>query len=165
MNKISNYSTAILVLSCDKYAAIWPTFFDFFFKYWSDCPFPIYLGTNSERYVRAGVIQVFSNKKTTWSEELAVILNQIKEENILIILEDYFIYEKVNNKEIYKCIDVLNSYNAAYIKLGCFPKQYDSLWPCKPLMDEVGFGEIEKGSTIGFVCKLLYGEKIFCCRY
>ena len=141
-----NNSTAILVLSCDKYAAIWPSFFDFFFKYWSDCPFPIYLGTNSEKYNRSNVIQVFSNKKTTWSEELTAILNQIKEENIIIILEDYFIYEKVNNNDIYKCIDALQKHDAAYIKLGCFPKQYDSLWPGKALAGDSGFIEIEKGS-------------------
>ena len=142
-----NKSTAILVLSCDKYAAIWQTFFDFFFKYWNDCPFPVYLGTNRAKFNYPKVTQLFSYRNTTWSDELAVILNQIKEENVILILEDYFIYEKVNSNDIYKCIDILNSQNAAYIKLACFPKQYDSLWRSKPLANVSGYGEIEKGNT------------------
>ncbi len=141
-----NHTTAILVLSCDKYSDVWSPFFAFFKKYWNDCPFPIYLGTNTAPFNFTGVQQVFSQKKTTWSDELQVILNQIPEKYVIIILEDYFIYKPVINNDLFKIIDVMEAYNAAYTKLGAFPKKYDELWPHKPMSNEPTLGIIEKGS-------------------
>ena len=37
---------SVLVPSCDAYADLWIPFFALFWRYWSDCPFPVYLGTN-----------------------------------------------------------------------------------------------------------------------
>ena len=138
--------TAILILSCDKYADIWQPFFLFFEKYWSDCPYPVYLATNERSFTFKNVKQIFSHKKTTWSDELKVVLEQISEKYIILILEDYFIYESVKNESIKKIIEVMESTNAAYIKLGAFPSKYDALWPHKKLNNEPGIGVIEKGS-------------------
>lgn len=142
MNERRGNNTAVLVLSCDKYSDIWPVFFDFFDKYWSDCPYPVYLATNTLKYERKGVIQLFSNKHTTWSDELATILQQIKEKNVILILEDYFIYKHVNNNEIKTLIDLFENKNAAFCRLACFPKMYDELWPFKKFKDVVDYGEI-----------------------
>lgn len=141
-----NKNTAILVLSCDKYADAWQPFFLFFQKYWSDCPFPVYLGTNEKVFSFPNVKQIFSRKQTTWSDELKTILQQIPETNIIIMLEDYFIYKKVNNEEVFQLIDEMQKQNAAYIKLGAFPAKYDGLWPYKPLKENPKLGEIEKGA-------------------
>lgn len=143
---MNNKNTAILVLSCDKYADIWQPFFLFFQKYWSDCPFPVYLGTNEKIFSFERVKQIFSHRKTTWSDELQSILHQIPEKNILLILEDYFIYKKVNNAAIFKLLDVMDRRNAAYIKLGAFPIKYNPLWPYKTLADNPELGAIEKGA-------------------
>ena len=139
-------NTAILVLSCDKYADAWLPFFLFFEKYWSNCPFPVYLGTNEKEFKFKNVTQIFSHKNTTWSEELQIILKQIPEKNIIIILEDYFIYKTVNNETLIKLIDIMEAQNAAYLKLAAFPKKYDELWPHKPLLKQPEIGLIEKGS-------------------
>ena len=139
-------STAVLVLSCDKYADVWKPFFLFFSKYWKDCPFTVYLATNDAIFSFNNVKQLFSHRKTTWSDELHIILNQIPEKYVIIILEDYFIYKKVKNEEIIKMIDIMQLNDAAYLKLGAFPSKYDELWPYKPLINEPRIGEIEKGS-------------------
>ncbi len=81
-----NKNTAILVLSCDKYADAWQPFFLFFQKYWKDCVFPLYLGTNNKRFEFPNVTQIFSNKTTTWSDELKTILKQMPEKNIIIVV-------------------------------------------------------------------------------
>lgn len=135
-------STAVLVLSCDKYSDIWPVFFDFFDKYWADCPYPVYLATNTIKFERRGVTQLFSNKHTSWSEELATILAQVKEKNIILILEDYFIYQPVNNHDIEAVIDLFERKKAAFCRLGCFPKMYDELWPFEPFKDKINYGVI-----------------------
>jgi hypothetical protein len=139
-------SSAILVLSCDKYSDVWNPFFLFLKKYWDHCPFPVYLGTNEKPFLFENVKQIFSHKQTTWSDELKTILEQIPEKYVIIILEDYFIYEPVKNEGIYKIIEIMEQNSAAYIKLGAFPKKYDGLWPHKPLAGEPSIGVIEKGS-------------------
>jgi hypothetical protein len=139
-------NTAILVLSCDKYADVWQPFFLFFEKYWGNCPFPVYLGTNEKQFTFKNVKQIFSHKKTTWSDELKTILEQIPEKYIVLILEDYFIYETVKNEDIKKIVEVMQLNNAAFTKLGAFPSKYNELWPHKPLIGESTLGVIEKGS-------------------
>jgi hypothetical protein len=141
-----NNSTCILVLSCDKYADIWQPFFQFFQRYWSDCPFPVYLGTNDKKFSFENVQQIFSHKKTTWSDELLSILLQIPEKYVIIILEDYFVNKPVNNIEILELINVMEEKDAAFMKLGIFPKKYNALWPHTPLPDYPGLASINKGS-------------------
>ncbi|MCW3076482.1 MAG: hypothetical protein JWO32_1091 [Bacteroidetes bacterium] len=136
----------VLVLSCDKYADIWPPFFDFFKKYWSDCPFPVYLGTNTKEFYFDNVKQLFSGRTTTWSDEFAIILKQIPEKYVIIILEDYFIYEAVENKKLFAFLELMEQKEAAYIKLGAFPSKYDQLWPHTPLEGNSEIGVIQKGS-------------------
>lgn len=152
-------SLAILVLSCDKYADVWQPFFSFFHKYWSDCSYPIYLGTNGKVFTSDKVKQVFSNRNTTWSDELTAILNQIPEKYVLIILEDYFIYKKVSNRAIEQAIELMDTMNAAYLKLAAFPIKYDKLWPHKAIEGVNGYGEIEKGSEYRVCLQTAIWEK------
>jgi hypothetical protein len=146
MPKVQNSNCAILVLSCDKYADIWKPFFEFFSKYWPDCPFPVYLGTNSKAFSFKNVKQIFSNKTTNWSEELELILNQIAEEYIILILEDYFICEPVNTKGIKNILNLMEEKKAAYFKIAAFPSKYDSLWPHIPIADLPSIAEIKTNS-------------------
>lgn len=143
---MQNKNTAILVLSCDKYADAWQPFFLFLKKYWSDCVFPIYLGTNKKYFVFPNVKQIFSNKTTTWSDELKTILEQIPEKNIIIILEDYFITKPVNNKAILDLVDVMEKTDASFLKLGLFPTKFNSLWPHTSLKNFDNIAAINKGS-------------------
>jgi hypothetical protein len=145
MNQLVNdKDCCVLVLSCDKYSDIWLPFFSFFQKYWPDCPFPIYLGTNKTTFNFANVKQIFSNKNSTWSDELQLILKQIPEKYIILILEDYFIYKKVKNNDLFKIIETIQMNSAAYVKLAAFPAKYDQLWPYEVFND---LGAIKKNST------------------
>ena len=137
---------AILVSSCDKYSDVWKPFFLFFNKYWSNCPFPVYLGTNTQKYDHPGVTQIFSNKITSWTDELETILKQIPEKYVVIILEDYFIYKQVDNDFLISVAETMDAHEAAYTKLAAFPKKYNQLWPHKPLLDNPKIGAIEKGA-------------------
>jgi hypothetical protein len=140
------HSLSILVLSCDKYSDIWRPFFQFLEKYWSDCPYTIYLGTNTKQFRTNGVIQLFSNEVSNWSDETKKIVSQIPEDYVLIILEDYFINGKVNTKEIEQLFQVMQTEYAGYLKLAAFPKKYNELWPYGVLTTHPHLGAIEKGA-------------------
>lgn len=79
---------AILVLSCDKYAHLWPAFFKCFRKYFPDCRWPVYLGSNSIALNDPDVKSILTGDDPDWSTSLLRILEQIPERRVFIILED-----------------------------------------------------------------------------
>lgn len=116
--------TAVLILSCDKYADIWPPFFSFFQKYWPRCPFKIYLGSNEKRCSVPGVHSILSGKAADWSNDTLRILDQIPEKYVIIVLEDYFINKPVDQLQLDQCIIAIRKTDAAYIRLASFPVKY-----------------------------------------
>ena len=53
--KMHENKLAILVLSCDKNCDLWPPFFSFYQKYWKDCNYNVYLGTNFLKFEKASL--------------------------------------------------------------------------------------------------------------
>lgn len=104
-------------MSCDKYYDLWDPFFYFFEKNWNDCPFPVYLATNSKTYIRKNVTIVNSNHFKTWSEETSIILNKLPFDTIIYLQDDYFIIKKVNNDNIQKKLAKFELLNADYLRL------------------------------------------------
>ncbi|MCX8008474.1 MAG: hypothetical protein N3A54_02085 [Patescibacteria group bacterium] len=80
---------AILVLSCDKYSDLWDPFFDLFKRYWKDCPFPVYLGSNTKKYSDGSIKTILSGSPKDWSTDLLNIVDKIREEFLFIWLEDF----------------------------------------------------------------------------
>lgn len=117
-------NTALLVLSCDKYADIWPPFFDFLFRFWPDCPYPVYLGSNEKIFDDARVRTICSGAARDWSNDTLAILGQIPERNVIILLEDYFVYAHPDQPQLDCCIALLEKYNATFLRLACFPSDH-----------------------------------------
>jgi hypothetical protein len=44
---------SILVNSCDSYDDLWEPYFSLFHVQWADCPYPVYLNTETKRYNRS----------------------------------------------------------------------------------------------------------------
>lgn len=136
---------AVVVLSCDKYSDIWPVFYSFFFKYWDDCPFKIYNASNHKSFSHPRITNIHSGMVSDWSSETKAVLEQIKEKYIIIILDDYFIYKPVDMPTLLSSMQVMNKYDALFLKLFCFPVSHSSLWVYDKL-DEVPFmGKIRNG--------------------
>lgn len=89
---------AIVVLSCDKYSSLWKPFFSQFRKYWPQCPFNLYLGSNTKKYNDSFVPTILSGKGVDWSSDLLSILNKIREKYIFLWLDDFFPIENVDTK-------------------------------------------------------------------
>ena len=76
-----NNNICVLIMSCDSYEDLWVPFFHFFDKYWPDCPYPIFLATNTKLFIHNNVQVIHSNHFGTWSEETAIILNKLSFKN------------------------------------------------------------------------------------
>lgn len=117
-------NTAILVLSCDKYADVWPPFFRFFRKFWSDCPYPIYLGTNELGCDEPGVTVIRSGVPASWTEDTRRILEQLKEEYLIVLLEDYFLNGPSDEQRLRECVQLMQRKQAVFMRIACFPADH-----------------------------------------
>lgn len=137
---MSENQLAILVLSCDKYSDIWNPFFSMFFKFWSDCNYPIYLCSDSLSYDHPRVKSINPGENLEWSARLEWALKQVPETNILFLLEDYILLKPVQNDRIEYCLNVLKETKAGYLRLISYPL------PDAPLLNYPGIGIVNPGS-------------------
>ena len=131
---------AVLVLSCDKYSDIWDPFFNMFFKYWSDCKYPIYLCSDTLEYAHPQVKSITPGKSLDWSSQLKWALEQIPEASILLLLEDYILLKPVRNERIEYYFNIFKKTNAGYLRLIPYPL------PNAPLPDYPGIGVLNPGT-------------------
>ncbi len=105
---------AVLVTSCDAYSDIWDPFFELMDKYWVDIPYKVYLNTETiefnKKYNNFEVIPLtLYNKKrkdkTTWSRRMLDVLERVEEDYVFILVEDFFLRERVQTELIEKILD------------------------------------------------------------
>ena len=109
--KNKKQSVSILVSSCDAYSDAWLPFFTLLKKYWPDRPYPVYLNTERKVVPEVAGIPVISlncfSKNATWSARLIHALRQIHTKYVIFFLEDFFLLEPVDGKEIDRCIELM----------------------------------------------------------
>jgi hypothetical protein len=135
-----NSDLCILVVSCDGYADIWDLFFTLFWKFWSDCPYPVYLGANQKVYSDKQVMMALTGDDPGWAESTRRMVEQIPTDYILMLLEDFFLQEKVDTQEIESNFDALKILDGGYLRLKPFPK------PDRKVPGYPDIGEIEPGA-------------------
>jgi hypothetical protein len=129
----------ILVVSCDKYQDIWHPFFHCFFKNWSDCPYPIYLVSNTLKYPDERVSPLLINPDMDYSSNLIKALSLIPQDWVIFWVEDRPPAHPVDTDRLVQLIQLAQAKDAGYFKLI----------PCNPpaLVHETEeIGEIPKGS-------------------
>ncbi|HWQ96234.1 MAG TPA: hypothetical protein VN368_02565 [Candidatus Methylomirabilis sp.] len=132
---------AVLISSCDRYNDLWKPFFTLFFKYWPDCPYPVYLSTNHQIYDHPRVITIPVGDDIDWSEGFRSSLQQIPYKYVIIMMEDFFPIKSADTSGIEKLLSYMEKKRAGCLRL--FPCPGPDL-PC-PDNDKVG--EISKGSA------------------
>lgn len=93
---------AILVLSYDGYSDLWENFCKSFFENWPDCEYPVYLQTNTKDFSYPCVKTVKTGERQSWAWAARKAVDQIPEEYVLVLCEDYFLFDKVDNELIKK---------------------------------------------------------------
>jgi hypothetical protein len=136
---------AILVLSCDKYSDLWGPFFSLFWRFWPDCPFTLYLLSNTIGVDDKRVKNLLVGKDISWSDNLINSLNQLKEHYILLFMDDLFLIESVKTDKFIKLLKTTFEINAKYVTMDPLYK------PDKHFNDLVGLiskGAIYRASTV-----------------
>lgn len=86
----------LLILSCDKYEPCWKPFFILLKKYYPNYP-KTYLITETKKCSYCETINI---KSSIWTERFREGLKQIEDNEILIMLDDFFIRKPVDEKRI-----------------------------------------------------------------
>ncbi|HZQ51634.1 MAG TPA: hypothetical protein VFB14_05520 [Bryobacteraceae bacterium] len=108
---------SVLVVSCDRYSDLWQPFFSQFWRYWPDCPFPVYLGLNQERYRDARVRVIQAGEDRSWSSNLRSFLNQTDSTYVLLLLEDFFLSKAVQTGEVLRHLGALDALHGTMLRL------------------------------------------------
>jgi hypothetical protein len=93
-------SVAVVVSSCDAFFDAWRPFVFFFRKFWSDCPFPVFLIVNRLR-VRSDFLQPIAvGPDRDWASNMQIALPQITQPYLLYFQEDYFLTDQVQRGQL-----------------------------------------------------------------
>ncbi len=123
-------------MSCDAYRDLWIPFFTLFWRYWPDCPFPVYLGANCA-YFDDPRVKSLTAGNHEWSNRLRSHLGEIETQYVLLLLEDYFFTEPIKTEEITKALCSLDRLNGTVLRLYPVPG------PDKPVSGFGGIGQID----------------------
>lgn len=148
MNQIS-----ILILSCDSYADLWPAFFSFFWKYWPDCPYPVYMASNQKAFPDERVTSIYLGPDQGWARGAKKALESIPTKYVLLLLEDFLIYKKVDTEKIIKSSQEFIELGGSYLRLRPFPP------PDQPVPAQNIFGQIEPGAPYMVALQAAIWEK------
>ena len=109
---MSSNECTIVVSSCDKYSDIWDSFFYLLKKYWPDCKYNILLNTETLKYSYPGlsiVVVNYDKPNSSWTERLANTVKQATSNQILLLLDDFFLCDYVDSSAIANCVKWLNN--------------------------------------------------------
>lgn len=111
---------AVLILSCDLYQDAWKPFFDLFSRYWKNNTLPVYLGINTANFEYPGVTVIHSGEPQNWTEDTRRILSSMKEKYVLVLLEDYFLTEPVDDNRVKECVRIMEEDDAVFTRMASF---------------------------------------------
>jgi hypothetical protein len=115
---------AILIVSCDKYRDLWEPFFTTFWAQWPDCPFPVYLQSNTVSYTgkfKKRVKNLLTGEDVNWSRSLKTTLGQFPEKYIFMWNEDLFLSSPISSALFSQYFSLMKKLAAKHIHYRCIP--------------------------------------------
>jgi hypothetical protein len=108
---------AILVPSCDAYADLWPPFFELFWRFWPDCPFPVFLGANQKTFVHPRVTMIHAGHGNNWTNRVREQITSLDYRYVMMILEDFFWRAPTPTGQIVDCLVALDTLRGHMMRL------------------------------------------------
>ncbi len=112
----SSDDVALLVPSCDAYQDLWHPFFHCLFKYWPDCPYPVYLGSNAATYSHPRVRPILVGPDVDYTSNLIAMLGEMSEMWVLFWLEDWVLSAPLETTRLVSWIRAAQMERAAYLR-------------------------------------------------
>jgi hypothetical protein len=152
---------AVILVSCDGYKDLWPLSTGMIGRFWSDCPYAKYLISNQPSAI-PGFQSIAVGVDRGWSANLVAALKQVREEFVLLHLEDLILEGPVCQQRVDRLFSWLKSVNGNCLRMNPYPA------PDRPCTSEVGIaseGMLYRASTVmtlwrkSVLCALLRPEE------
>jgi hypothetical protein len=135
---------AVLITSSDKYADLWCGFFSLFWRYWPDCPFKIYLVSNTIGLDDTRVTNILVGPDKCWTDTMLKCLPRMRERHLLIWGEDLFLCRRVDSRRVIEICRWVAGVDANYMRLNAVPRPDKR---CNRLAGVVSRGTLYRAST------------------
>ncbi len=132
--------TSLLVSSCDAYSDLWEPFFTLFWRYWPDCPFPVFLESNVKHFDHPRVTTLKLGAETRWGAMTRSALDLIPGEQVLLFLDDYLLVGPVTTASVRECCRLFKELGGNYLRLRPNPPP-DRTIPGLSLVGEISRGQ------------------------
>ena len=146
-------NVGMLVSSCDKYRDLWKPFFTLLWRYWPDCPFPIYLMTNHTKYEDERVTCLTVGEDRQWASNCRVALAQMPFRYILYTEEENLFRHRVSTQRVLSLFNKMVHYHAGCLRL------YPSPGPDTPFPGDTDVGLISPGAPYRVALQAAFWEK------
>ncbi|MDD4110975.1 MAG: hypothetical protein PHS54_05460 [Clostridia bacterium] len=108
----------LVILSCDNFIDVLDGCIKSIHTFWSDCPMPIAVITESIPEKRFDNVTFFdAGKGKEYSDRIKISLPQIKTKYVMVMLGDYYINKKVDTKRIEYLYTVIRNNDIDYLRL------------------------------------------------
>jgi len=120
-------NTAIIVAARDSYSDTWDAFFTLFFKYWPDCPYPVYLFSEKKIFPDHRVLPLIIENDPSeswgkqWEGRIRKAILQMNVEHFIVLHTDYFLSQKIDTDRILELEKILRQPDIGYIRLTPVP--------------------------------------------
>lgn len=115
---IQDNDLSIYVSSCDKYSWLWPSFFYYFNKFWHDCPYKLYLGSETMKFDDKNVTTLNAGRDIPWGQMTRSNLEKIDTKYVLVMLDDFLLENYVDSKLIDAILHMTIQMNANHVRLN-----------------------------------------------
>jgi hypothetical protein len=113
----SRRDVSFVVISCDRYKDLWEPFFGCLDRYWSDCPFPVYLVTNEAPYERDGVALIHIGPDRDYASNLIAAVNAVPTPWLILWVEDAVFTKRIDTDRLLSILSEAVAARAGYLKL------------------------------------------------
>jgi hypothetical protein len=113
---------ALVILSCDAYRDLWEPCLTLYRRYWPDCPYPIFLVSETREAHLPPAQSVRAGSGLAWSDVARVALETLEQEYVLLVLDDFFLTRRVSTVAVEDKRRQLEACHGAYLRLGPWPR-------------------------------------------
>lgn len=111
-------SMAVFVGSCDRTRDVFLLVSKTFLKWWRNCPYPRYVGQNTlASGTEYGGFEPVLSPVQTWSRELFDQISRLREEYVLLVLDDFAITRAVDGERIQYLLGLMKARELSYLRL------------------------------------------------
>ena len=140
---VKSHDVAVLIVSWDGYVDLWKPFFNCFFRFWPDCPYPVYLGTNSLLADDERVKPILIGEEVDYCSNLIAMLKQLDTRWVITWVEDFFPAKPIENQRVTSIVDFAERTGVDYANLVALPFEITPLFAGPPVVDSLGEAPME----------------------